>query len=305
MTPVFKTLTLASLLACASYAQAAVSFDANLELDTTHKNKISAPNTNARAGGVDMGGRVEVNAGAKQANGDAYVAARASLLLQKTGGTATDDMWVQFGNSGADVKLGRFEAMDLFPLGKDTVVADDNGIYGGYRANNLRGRFGSGVFHGALGLNASSAVRVELGLVETKDATAVKGVRPAVTFNAGALTLRGGVESVKVNGVAGTKTGMGLSAGFALSKDASVNVNYAKKKDDKSFGLNATMGAAGVGLIQSNGLGALKSTILYAAYSLPLMGVQGASITPAISYAKAPAGMDDQLSLRVRINYAF
>lgn len=56
MTPVFKTLALASVLACASYAHAAVSFDANLELDTTHKNKISAPNTNARAGGIEMGG---------------------------------------------------------------------------------------------------------------------------------------------------------------------------------------------------------------------------------------------------------
>jgi hypothetical protein len=305
MTPVFKTLTLASVLACASYAQAAVSFDANLELDTTHKNKISAPNTNARAGGIDMGGRVEVNAGAKQANGGAYVTARASLLLQKSGGTATDDMWVQFGNSAADVKLGRFEAMDLFPLGKDTLIADDNGIYTGYRANNLRGRFGSGIFHGALGVNAGSALRFELGLVETKDAGAAKGIRPAVTFNAGALTVRGGFESVKVNGVSGTKTGMGLSAGFALSKDASVNVNYAKKKDDKSIGVNATFGPAGFGLIQSNGAGALKSTIMYAAYSLPLMGVQGATITPAISYAKVPAGMDDQLSLRVRINYAF
>lgn len=304
MTPVFKTLTLASLLACASYAQAAVSFDANLELDTTHKNKISAPNKNARAGGVDMGGRVELNAGAKQSNGDAYVTARASLLLQKSGGAATDDMWVQFGNSGSDVKLGRFEAMDLFPLGKDVVV-DDGGTYGGYRANALRGRFGSGAFHGALGLNAGSAVRFELGLVETKDAAAAKGVRPAVTFNAGALTVRGGVESVKVNGVNGTQTGVGLSAGFALNKDASVNVNYAKKKDDKSFGVNATFGAAGVGLIQSNGLGALKATTVYAAYSLPLMGVNGASVTPAFSYTKAPAGMDDQLALRVRINYAF
>ena len=85
---------------------------------------------------------------------------------------------MQFGNAGADIKLGRFEAMDLFPLGKDTVVEDNT--YGGYRANSLRGRMGSNVFHAALGLNASSAVRVELGLVETKEAGKAKAdAKPA------------------------------------------------------------------------------------------------------------------------------
>ena len=147
---------------------------------------------------------------------------------------------------------------------------------------------GSNVFHAALGLNASSAVRVELGLVETKEAGKAKGFRPAVTYSAGNLTLRGGFESVKVNGTAGTQNGFGLSAGFAVNKDTSVNVNFAKKEDDKSFGVNAIMGAAGLGLIQSNGAGAKKSTTVYAAYTLPLMGVKGASVTPALSYAKGP-----------------
>lgn len=96
-----------------------------------------------------------------------------------------------------------------------------------------------------------------------------------------------------------------MSAGFAVNKDTSVNVNFAKKEDDKSFGVNAIMGAAGLGLIQSNGAGAKKSTTVYAAYTLPLMGVKGASVTPALSYAKGPTGTDDQLALRVRINYAF
>ena len=135
MTVQLKTLAVASLLACASYAQADVAFDANLELDTTYTNKVSAPNTNARAGGLDLGGRVEVNAGAKATNGASFVAGRASLLLNKKGETAVDDMWVQFGNAGADIKLGRFEAMDLFPLGKDTVIADD------IRQSHPSGRF--------------------------------------------------------------------------------------------------------------------------------------------------------------------
>ena len=303
MNTTFKTVALASLLACASYAQADVAFDANLELDSTYTNKVSAPNTNARAGGLDLGGRVEVNAGAKATNGDSFVAGRASLLLNKKGETAADDMWVQFGNAGADVKLGRFEAMDLFPLGKDTVVEDNT--YGGYRANALRGRFGSGVFHGAIGVNASSAVRMEIGLVETKEAGKAKGIRPALTYTAGNLTLRGGFENVKVNGVAGSQNGVGLSAGFAVDKDTAVNVNFAKKEDDKSFGVNAVMGAAGLGVIKSTGAGTSKSTTVYAAYTLPLMGVKGASITPALSLAKGPTGTADQWAFRARINYAF
>lgn len=172
MTPHFQTLALASLLAVAAQAHAAAGFDANLELDTTHTNSVGATKANARAGGLGMGGRVEVNFAAKTLNADSFVTARASLLLNKTGASSLDDMWVQFGNAAADVKLGRFEAMDLFPLGKDTLV--ELNTYSGYQANSLRGRFGSGVFHGALGLNASSALRVELGLVDTKDA----GARP-------------------------------------------------------------------------------------------------------------------------------
>lgn len=303
MTFPFKTLALASLLAVASQAQAAATFDANLQLDTTHTNAIGASKANARAGGLDLGGRVEVNVGAKATSGESFVAARASLLLKKTGDSSLDDMWVQLGNAAADVKLGRFEAMDLFPLGNDTLI--ELNTYSGYQANSLRGRFGSGVFHGALGLNASSALRVELGLVETKDAGAAKGVRPAVTYTAGPLTLRGGFESVKVNGVAGSKTGVGVSAGYAVNKDTTVNVNLAKKEDDKSVGINALIGAAGVGLIQSNGAGANKSTTLYATYKMPLLGVKGAFVTPAVSLAKGPAGTDNQVALRVRIDYAF
>lgn len=305
MTTLFKTLAVVAAAACAFNAHADVAFDANLELDTTHTNKIGAPNSNVRAGGVEMGGRVEVNAGSKMSNGSAFVAARASLLLNKKGETAVDDMWVQFGNAAGDVKLGRFEAMDLFPLGKDTVVEDNS--YGGYRANNLRGRMGTGVFHGALGLNAGSALRFELGLVETKEAGKAKGFRPAVTYTAGGLTLRGGFESVKFNGsTTGSQTGVGLSAGFTVAKDVAVNVNFAKKEDDKSFGVNAVFGPAGLGLIQSKGAtSAQKATTIYAAYTLPLLGVKGASVTPALSWAKGPSGSDDQLALRVRINYAF
>ena len=310
MNKVFKLAAVAALCTSAVAAQAQVAMDANLELDTTYSNEA-----NARDSDLTMGGRVEFNVGAKATSGDAWVQGRASLLLKKDGDTGTDDMWVAFGNSGGDVKLGRFEAMDLFPLGKDTVV--ENSGYSGYRANKLRGRFGSDTVHTALGVNAGPA-RVEVGLVYTKEVPTKadgsidtskllpRGVRPAVSYTTGPVTLRVGLESVKMVGSSDKSTnGVGLSMGYALIKDASMNVKFSKMEDDKSFGVNATFGAAGVGLILDKGANSDKNTTVYAAYSLPLMGVKGATITPAISYAKGGSGTESQFAARVRINYAF
>lgn len=299
----FKIAAAAALCATAFTAQAQMTMDANLELDTTYQNKVSAPASNARDSDLNMGGRVEFNVGAKATSGDSFVAGRASLLLKKDGDTGTDDMWVQFGNAGMDVKMGRFEAMDLFPLGKDTLV--ENSGYGGYHANALRGRFGKDSVHIAPAFNAGPA-RIEIGVVYSKEKGEARGVRPAVSFGSGPVTVRVGVESVKkVGSTAGSTNGFGASLGYALSKDASLNLNFAKMEDDKSVGVNATFGAAGVGVIMDKGANGAKNNSFYAAYSLPLFGVKGASITPAVSFAKGGSGSKNQTAARVRINYAF
>ena len=176
----FKLAAVAALCATAVAAHAEATFDANLELDTTYTNEVDAPASNARDSDLGMGGRVEVNVAGKATNGDAFVAGRASLLVKKDGDTGVDDMWVQFGNAGMDVKLGRFEATDLFPVGKDTVL--EYAGYEPYRAHKLRGRFGSDSAHGALGINAGPA-RIEVGMVYSKDDGEARGVRPAVVLH--------------------------------------------------------------------------------------------------------------------------
>ncbi len=298
MQTIAKTCVALAAALSVGAAFAEVKFDANIETNTT---KVTGKS-------VDNGGRVEVNANAQlMKNGDNFVNAKGTLEIPLTGDKLNiADAWIQFGNSSADLKLGRFEAVDLFPLGKDVVV-EGAGAASGYRANSLRGRFSDGQLHAAVGLNAGAGLRAELGVVTKKDTTGkAYGFRPTVTYSSGPLTLRAGVESIKTEGsTAAAQTGFGLSAGYAINSDTSVNVNYAKnsKANAQSFGANATFGAAGVGLIQDKD-GSDKQTTFYAAYSFPLFGIKGATVTPAISRSTG-TGVDGVTAVRVRLNYAF
>ena len=101
----------AALLAAPAFA--AMTTDANLELDSTYSNK---------GRGASQGGRVEFNVAGKAGDANGFVAGRGTLLIKKDGSAATDDMWGQIGTGMADVKLGRFEAADMFPAGKDVLV---------------------------------------------------------------------------------------------------------------------------------------------------------------------------------------
>lgn len=302
MSKTFKLAAVAALCAAAAVAHADVKFDANFEGDTT--------NTSAATDSFKSGGRIEVNANAELLKqGDNFVNARASLLLGLNADSTVDDAWIQFGNSSVDLKIGRFEALDLFPVAKDTVLDPATGA--GYRANIGRGRFKDGQFHGALGLNAAPGLRFELGVVNYKDGTppasgaAEQVVRPAVSYTTGDLTLRAGFESFDMGRGAGTQTGYGLSAGYMLAKDAVVNINYGNSSDldASSVGANLVYGPAGIGYIKDK-TGATTVDTVYAAYSFPLLGVKGAFITPAISVSSGD-GVADKTALRVRLNYQF
>lgn len=306
----FKLAMVAAACTLATVAQAQVAFDANYENDTTHIDKKPSTTTN--------GGRVELNATGMAKNGDNFVSAKGTVLVKQDGTTGVDDAWIQVGNAAADVKLGRFEATDLFPLGQDTLVekvsdADGNAVVGGYAANVLRGRAVGGSaatnpLHAAIGLNAG-ALRAELGVFASTGkaaTTEIYGIRPTLVYTAGALTLRAGFENIKATNKA-DQNGTGVSAGYALSASSSVNVNYATNNDSKnsSFGLNGTFGGLGVGAIQDKNDSNATNTV-YASYKMPLLGVKGAFLTPAVSHSSSNvANTSDVTAIRARINYAF
>ncbi|ACB35576.1 conserved hypothetical protein [Leptothrix cholodnii SP-6] len=311
----FKLSAVVAAVVVAAPAFAAASMDANLELDTKYGNE-----QNGVKRGISQGGRVEFNVAGKAGGANGFVAGRASLLLQKTGGAATDDMWGQIGTSFADVKFGRFEAVELFAVGKDVYVEDDNGMNHA-RTNELRGRFGSSPAHLALTVNAAPGVSFELGLVETKAVGEIKGVRPNVTFAAGPLSVKLGMESGRTNGATAAAdvkfTGFGGVVSMPIA-GGSVNLNFAQRTDKPAggdlkhtaFGVMAIFGPAGFAYINDKdetapGVSSKQNTI-YAAYSLPLFAT-GATITPAFSYSKSKqdAGDGAASGVAVRVNYAF
>ena len=220
-------------------------------------------------------------------------------MAHKDGVARVDDMWVQIGNASGDIKLGRFEAADAFPLGKDVLVEDGSTAVTGYRTNAFRGRTGDA--HAALNLNAGGGIGFELGLMAAAKNT---GVRPVVSFGMNGFSAKVALETGK--NAAGQKVnGAGITVGTTMA-GAGLNVNFGSGKVNNvkgsSFGVNATFGPAGIGYIMDKTAGKKENTV-YAAYSLPLFDT-GATITPAASYGKAD-GEAKRIGLAARINYAF
>jgi Porin-like glycoporin RafY len=297
----FKLTALTAALLSVAAVQAAATVDANIELN----------NTSVTGAGVEQSGRVEINVSSKT-GANTYVEGKASVIAGKSGTASIDDMWVKFGNTNVSLQLGRFEAADLFPMGKDTIVAKTNSGLG-YQANALRGRTGGtpASFHGVVGFNSTPVFSGEFGIVNHKDTVAnVSGFRPVVKANLGAVTIALGAELVKDTAatlVTTSSRGTGLTAGFkALGGD--INVNLANRSvgslKSRSIGVNGTFGGLGLGFVQDKS-GTATGKTMYAAYEMSLLGVKGASITPAVSKSSASTAAKGTTGLNVRINYTF
>jgi hypothetical protein len=300
-------LAVALMVAGAAHAE----FNANIEFDNTYLNQNR---------GLSQSGRVELNAVGK-VSPQYFVAGKASFLAKRDGSAGTDDLWVQFGSSSADLKLGRFEAADLFPIPRDALVLYANGDGQGfvYRANALRGRFGNasnglGYFHAAGTVDFGGGLSLELGLVETK-AVDTKGLRPVLTYASGPLTAKLGVEAIKWGVTARSEAGIGASATYDFSgikpilSVAMIKNGLGQKQSTLGLIVDTSFGGT-VGYIHGSTklpAGDYKTGTFYAAYSMPLFDITGASVTFAGSYSKA-AGANtspDEKGAKVRFNYAF
>ena len=203
-TTVFRATALAAFAMVSASAFVAPNIDANIELDSKYQN-------NDR--GASQSGRVELNASQKLGS-KYFMAGRATYLSKPDGSAGTDDLWAQFGTETADIKLGRFEAANLFQTPGDVIVEYSG--FSPYQANVLRGRQGayangSAPFHAAVNVQLGGGLSLEVSGVSSKGAGGATGLRPVLNYANGPLHLAAGVESIKYEGSAGTAETTSLS----------------------------------------------------------------------------------------------
>jgi hypothetical protein len=299
-------------------ASAFADFDANIEFD----NKIE---NNAR--GASQAGRVEFNA-SKKAGSKYFIAGKASFLAHPDGSVGADDLWVQMGGEMADIKLGRFEAANLFQTPGDVIV--EYAGFSPYQANALRGRqggvtvvpnsgaasYGAAVFHAAGTLQLGGGLSFELSGVSSKGTGQVNGLRPVLNYGNGPLHIAAGLETMQYQtGNMKRETGFGLTGDYDFG-GFTLLANYATVKSDMGLKRNtfALMGKLGQ-LTLASVFGADKQAVggdakvstFWAAYAMPFFDVQGATITPAVSFSKGSGAntAKDSSGASLRVNYAF
>jgi hypothetical protein len=298
----------AAALALSAPAFAATGVSANMELDTGVQNIKS---TGAK--GSYQAGRVEVNFTGRAEGNGGFIAGKASAILSKGGAASTDDAWVQLGTSAFDVKLGRFEAADLYP-----TPADAARIGGFYQTNALRGRMGDRT-HAAATFALGTGLSLELGLVDIKD-TGVsggsKGLRPVLSYAAGPLSLRVGLESGKTQDGADEAnfSGAGAALGYALDSSltlrAAVSSGTAKfaAGDQKRSAALVGVSAGGLNLsVESAKTGDTKYQGAFGGYTFGLFDIKGASMTPSFGTQSTDDGTAKVTNSKfaLRVNYTF
>ncbi|WP_394791315.1 hypothetical protein [Rhodoferax sp.] len=315
MKTVFRATAIAAIAMVSASAFAAADFDANIELDSRVEN-------NSR--GASQVGRVELNA-SKKMGSKYFIAGRATYLAHPDGTAGTDDLWAQMGSDTVDIKLGRFEAANLFQTPGDVLV--EYAGFSPYQANVLRGRQGAysnGVapFHAAVNVQLGGGLTLEIGGVSSKANGGATGLRPVLSYANGPLHLAAGVEALRYQGTAATtttnttsctlvgstctfgttttaatagvsRTGYGLTGDYNFG-GVTLYANYAAAKTalglkQNTFALMAGIGnltvASVFGKQENPGNEDMKVTTFWAAYAIPFFDVKGATITPAVSFS--------------------
>lgn len=266
-------------------------FGGDIELDINAQNSQQGPIFYAddleRSDDYDQSGRFLLDiSGERSGSHGHYAHFRAQPLLQTNGGFGMDDAWLALGHrNGTELKVGRFEAFDLFPLGQDVFVGysgdTSDGLYADgqgyvYQAKEGRGRAGDsgqvmisrqfGNLYGEIATlfgdrsdlfdgDTYHGYRIE----ESKNSFIV---RPVLAWSAGPWTLAGGVEANLAGDALvdergqdiSDRTGYGTRLSYARGP-WSINANLAyldaHEEDNLTLGLNALWHNVGIGYIHA------------------------------------------------------
>lgn len=338
---IFKLSTLALLTTAAMGAQAGISADTaqgtfavsgDVEFNNDYQNFTTEATTTAAANDdktqIDQSGRLLIGvSGMREASNDRYISANAQILLNMDGTISADDAWIAMGKQADwEVKLGRFEAYDLFPAGQDTVLNHASGATV-YTTSYARGRSGDGQINlsktvGSTYFEVSANFMGE----DTTDTVATTGteadtnavfLRPVVSVGLGdAFRLAVGAE---INATsddldAGNDfTGYGATLNYSADM-LSVNVNFATRdfdktvQEDTSYGVNAQYGNAFIGYVNGVSDTGTETEVnsYYASYKFAnIMDVEDLALYLGASTSELKDSDNKDTSVRLRVKYLF
>lgn len=272
-----------------------LAFGGDVELDINAQNTQSGPifypDDIDNSDEYNQSGRILLDVSGERTSATAnYARFKVQPLVQTDGNVGVDDAWLALGNNGGtELKVGRFEAFDLFPLGQDVFVGysgnTSDGLYSDgqgyvYQAKEGRGRSGdagqvllsqrSGNFYAELGTLFGDRTDLFDGsndggtyhgyaIADSKNSFIV---RPVIAWNQGAWTLAAGTETNLVNDALVDERGHDISdrTGYGTrlthaEGDWTVNVNLAHlnahEETNSTLGLNALWRNLGVGYIHA------------------------------------------------------
>ena len=323
----FGKLSLASVLVSAALAanagisveneQGLFTIGGDVEYDL---NFVDKDRNNQSTQDFSQSGRILVQIAAeREVANDHYLKVQVQPLLKSSGDVDLDDAFFAIGRQADwELKIGRFEGFDMFPVGQDTML-DFAADAEPYRMKDARGRGDYGQVSYAKSIDS---LYFELGSLFKQNGGADKNavfVRPVVAFQATdnlrfAAALEANLTADKADG-ANDYLGYGATVNYSV-QDFSLDLSYAYRdfdvtgtKEDTSIGAVIQYKRFGLGHIYSQADTGSKEKMntTWASYEIAnVMDVQDFSIYLGSYFSKVDNANDDQdVGVRVRFKYFF
>ncbi|EKO3654849.1 carbohydrate porin [Vibrio metschnikovii] len=323
----FGKLSLASVLVSAALAanagisveneQGLFTIGGDVEYDL---NFVDKDRNNQGTQDFSQSGRILVQIAAeREVANDHYLRVQVQPLLKSSGDVDLDDAFFAIGRQADwELKIGRFEGFDMFPVGQDTML-DFAADAEPYRMKDARGRGDYGQVSYAKSIDS---LYFELGSLFKQNDGADKNavfVRPVVAFQATdnlrfAAALEANLTADKAD-AANDYLGYGATVNYSV-QDFSLDLSYAYRdfdvtgtKEDTSIGAVIQYKRFGLGHIYSQADTGSKEKMntTWASYEIAnVMNVQDFSIYLGSYFSKVDNAADDQdVGVRVRFKYFF
>jgi hypothetical protein len=289
----------------------------DVEFDTNYRNEeTSGPDTTT----YDQTGRLLIGvSGMRDVSDNGYISANAQTLLHLDGDITADDAWIAIGEKEDwEIKLGRFEAYDLFPAGQDTVVNYAQDVY---MTKYARGRSDNGQINLS---KTTERVYFELStnfMEQNDDNVGARNnavfLRPAVAFTlTDSLTLSAGAEvnvTADAEDAANDFAGYGATVNYTTG-DFYVNVSYATRdfdsteQEDTTYGINAQYKNFFLGYVYGETDKGTESEVdtVYSSYKFAnIMDVEDLALYAGAYYSHVKEADETDSGARLRVKYLF